>query len=69
MAFNVVTSEKEDETLVPSSNQRFVEHLPDDWSNDEEVAVIDEDIIKNYLLLYEKWLLSLKTKQVEAECC
>lgn len=29
-------------------NQKFAKHLPDGWSNDEEVNVIEENIIENY---------------------
>ena len=32
----------------------MVENIFDEWNSDDEV---EEDIIKNYSLLYEKWLI------------
>ena len=53
LAFNVVTD----------AIQKLVEHLPADLSDDKEFEVTEEDIIKNYSLLNEKWVMVVENNK------
>ena len=41
----------------------MVKYLPDDSSNGEEAEVTKEDIIKNYSLLYAKWVIVIENNK------
>lgn len=41
----------------------MVKYLPDDSSNGEEAEVTEEDIIKNYSLLYAKWVIVIENNK------
>lgn len=55
---------KEKDKVLSDTNHELVEHLPDEWSSEEETDNTEEDIIKKYYLLHMNWLSVIDNNKV-----
>ena len=60
IALNVVSSIKSDD----STHKQMIEQDVDLWSSGDDIEVTDEEIVKNYHLLNEKWLVVIERNKM-----